>query len=63
MRLEVALDDVIVRVVNVIIIHTCSCSPSGMGRTAGGGTEWKCVIYSSLPSGRGCAAGGTGMVK
>ena len=53
-----ALDDVIVRAVNVIIIHTCSCSPSGMGRTAGGGTEWKCVIYSSfIPS------GGTGMVK
>ena len=34
MRLEVVLDDVIVRAVNVIIIHTCSCSPSGMGRTA-----------------------------
>ena len=38
MRVEVALDDVIVRAVNVIIIHTCSCSPSGMGHTAGGGT-------------------------
>ena len=36
MRVEVALDDVIVRAVNVIILH--SCSPSGMGRTAGGGT-------------------------
>ena len=31
MRVEVALDDVIVRAVNVIILHTCSCSPSGMG--------------------------------
>ena len=37
-RLEVVVDDVIVRAVNVIILHTCSCSPSGMGRTAGGGT-------------------------
>ena len=37
-RLEVVLDDVIVRAVNVIILHTCSCSPSGMGCTAGGGT-------------------------
>ena len=37
-RVEVALDDVIVRAVNVIILHTCSCSPSGMGCTAGGGT-------------------------
>ena len=37
-RVEVALDDVIIRAVNVIILHTCSCSPSGMGRTAGGGT-------------------------
>ena len=27
---EVALDDVIVRAVNVIVLHTCSCSPSGM---------------------------------
>ena len=33
-QVEVALDDVIVRAVNVIILHTCSCSPSGMGRTA-----------------------------
>ena len=38
MRLKVVLDDVIVRAVNVIIIHTCSCSLSGMGRTAGDGT-------------------------
>ena len=38
MQLEVVLDDVIVRAVNVIIMHTCSCLPSGMGRTAGGGT-------------------------
>ena len=30
-QVEVALDDVIVRAVNVIILHTCS---SGMGRTA-----------------------------
>ena len=37
-RVEVALDDVIVRAVNVIILHTCSCSPSGMERTARGGT-------------------------
>ena len=37
MRLEVVLDDVVVRAVNVIII-TCSCLPSGMGCTAGGGT-------------------------
>ena len=29
-----ALDDVIVRAVNVIILHTCSCSPSGMGEVA-----------------------------
>ena len=36
MRVEVALDDVIVRA--VIILHTCNCLPSGMGRTAGGGT-------------------------
>ena len=36
MRVEVAL---IVRAVKVIILHTCSCSPSGMGYTAGGGTE------------------------
>ena len=33
-RVEVALDDVIVRAANVIILHTCSCSPSGMGCTA-----------------------------
>ena len=25
MRVEVALDDIIVRTVNVIILHTCSC--------------------------------------
>ena len=58
--MEVALDDVIVRAVNVIILHTCSCSPSGMGRTAGG--ECNCesgeISIVALRSGRGCAAGG-----
>ena len=29
MRVEVALDDVIVRAVNVIILHTCSCWDGG----------------------------------
>ena len=39
MRLEVALDDV----------HTCSCLPSGMGCTAGGGTEDVIVRVEKFP--------------
>ena len=60
MRLEVVLDDVIVRAVNVIIIHTCVCLPSGRGWRAGGGGTNVIILHtcSCSPSGMGRTAGG-----
>ena len=57
---QVALDDVIVRVMKCVIYN---CLPSGRGCAAGSGTGYKSneimlSMYNSLPSGRGRTAGG-----